>query len=87
MNPSPYLYDGCRHYPVPPLCELMCSLCCRYVASTGCIKPLCDLLSVQDSKVVVVILEGLENILRVGSKSGVENPYAVLIEEAYGMCA
>ena len=36
---------------------------------------------------VVVILEGLENILRVGSRGGGVNPYAVLIEEAYGKFA
>lgn len=57
----------------------------------GCIKPLCDLLTVMDSKIVQVALNGLENILRLGeqeakqenSGSGV-NPYCSLIEEAYG---
>ena len=55
--------------------------------SAGCVAPLCSMLSVQDSRMVIVTLEGLENILRVGSKSptpdGV-NPYAKIIEEAYG---
>jgi importin subunit alpha-1 len=32
----------------------------------GCIKPLCDLLTCQDARIVTVALEGLENILRVG---------------------
>ncbi len=32
----------------------------------GCIKPLCDLLTVMDVKIVEVALDGLENILRVG---------------------
>lgn len=57
----------------------------------GCIKPLCDLLTVMDSKIVQVALNGLENILRLGEQeakqenngSGV-NPYCSLIEEAYG---
>lgn len=59
----------------------------RYLVSMGCIKPLCDLLTVQDSRMIIVTLEGLENILRVGNKdvvSGV-NSFSVLIEEAYGM--
>uniref|UniRef100_A0A286X7C6 Importin subunit alpha n=1 Tax=Cavia porcellus TaxID=10141 RepID=A0A286X7C6_CAVPO len=62
----------------------------RYLVSLGCIKPLCDLLTVMDSKIVQVALNGLENILRLGeqeskrSGSGV-NPYCGLIEEAYGL--
>lgn len=31
----------------------------------GCIKPLCDLLSTPDVRIVTVALEGLENILKV----------------------
>uniref|UniRef100_A0A8C9G643 Importin subunit alpha n=1 Tax=Pavo cristatus TaxID=9049 RepID=A0A8C9G643_PAVCR len=56
----------------------------------GCIKPLCDLLTVMDSKIVQVALSGLENILRLGeqeskrSGTGI-NPYCALIEEAYGL--
>lgn len=65
--------------------------CCfsRYLVELGCIKPQCDLLTVMDSKIVQVALNGLENILRLGeqeakrSGSGV-NPYCALIEEAYG---
>uniref|UniRef100_A0A672I2X3 Importin subunit alpha n=1 Tax=Salarias fasciatus TaxID=181472 RepID=A0A672I2X3_SALFA len=64
----------------------------RYLVNLGCIKPLCDLLTVMDSKIVQVALNGLENILRLGeqeakqenSGSGV-NPYCSLIEEAYGL--
>ncbi len=36
----------------------------RYLVSQGCIPPLCDLLTVMDSKIVQVALSGLENILR-----------------------
>uniref|UniRef100_A0A2K6FAC6 Importin subunit alpha n=1 Tax=Propithecus coquereli TaxID=379532 RepID=A0A2K6FAC6_PROCO len=36
----------------------------RYLVALGCIKPLCDLLTVMDSKIVQVALNGLENILR-----------------------
>lgn len=58
----------------------------RYVVSVGCIKPLCDLLTVQDPRMVVVTLEGLENILKVGNKDLVDgvNPFSVQIEEIYG---
>lgn len=68
-----------------------CLLANRYLVNLGCIKPLCDLLTVMDSKIVQVALNGLENILRLGEQeakqenngSGV-NPYCSLIEEAYG---
>lgn len=35
-------------------------------APQGAIKPLCDLLSCSDARIVTVALEGLENILKVG---------------------
>ncbi|KAL7988432.1 hypothetical protein Chor_007351 [Crotalus horridus] len=38
----------------------------KYLVELGCIKPLCDLLTVMDSKIVQVALNGLENILRLG---------------------
>ena len=54
----------------------------------GCIKPLCDLLTLMDSKIVQVALNGLENILRLGEleakRGGGINPYCALLEEAYG---
>ncbi|NWT21168.1 IMA5 protein, partial [Vireo altiloquus] len=62
----------------------------KYLVELGCIKPLCDLLTVMDSKIVQVALNGLENILRLGeqeskrSGTGI-NPYCALIEEAYGL--
>lgn len=60
----------------------------RYLVSQGCIGPLCDLLTVMDTKIVQVALNGLENILRLGEQEvkahAGTNPYAVLIEECYG---
>ncbi|KAG2382911.1 hypothetical protein C9374_004878 [Naegleria lovaniensis] len=61
----------------------------RYLVDRGCIRPLCDLLSVKDVKVVSVALEGLENILQSGATiseytDGV-NLYADFIEEAGGV--
>uniref|UniRef100_A0A672MT41 Karyopherin subunit alpha 6 n=1 Tax=Sinocyclocheilus grahami TaxID=75366 RepID=A0A672MT41_SINGR len=63
---------------------------CRYLVNLGCIKPLCDLLTVMDSKIVLVALNGLENILRLGEQEAKQNgsghnPYCSLIEEAYGL--
>uniref|UniRef100_A0AAQ5X585 Importin subunit alpha n=1 Tax=Amphiprion ocellaris TaxID=80972 RepID=A0AAQ5X585_AMPOC len=64
----------------------------RYLVNLGCIKPLCDLLTVMDSKIVQVALNGLENILRLGEQEAKQenngtgvNPYCSLIEEAYGL--
>lgn len=61
----------------------------RYLVDQGCIGPLCDLLTVMDSKIVQVALNGLENILRLGDQDsknhGGPNTYAVLIEECYGI--
>ena len=63
----------------------------RFLVSQGAIKPLCDLLECSDAKIIIVALEGLENILRVGAfdkemagPSGV-NVYAGYIEDAEGV--
>lgn len=34
----------------------------RYLVEQGCIKPLCDLLTASDARIVTVALEGLENV-------------------------
>jgi len=60
----------------------------RYLVSQGCISPMCDLLTVMDVKIVQVALTGLENILKFGDQESKEtgtNPYAVLVEECYGL--
>uniref|UniRef100_A0A8C2DGH0 Karyopherin alpha 5 (importin alpha 6) n=1 Tax=Cyprinus carpio TaxID=7962 RepID=A0A8C2DGH0_CYPCA len=62
----------------------------RYLVSLNTIKPMCDLLTVMDSKIVQVALNGLENILRLGEQESKQNgtginPYCALIEEAYGL--
>lgn len=65
----------------------------RYLVAQGCIKPLCDLLSCPDNKIIQVALDGLENILKVGdldkqaAGEGPEsiNRYALFIEECGGM--
>jgi len=63
----------------------------RYLVQQGCIKPLCELLSCPDNKIIQVALDGLENILKVGemdkeaSDDQSINRYALFIEEAGGM--
>ena len=62
----------------------------RYLVEQGCIRPLCELLSSMDNKIIQVALDALENILKVGemdkaaSSSG-QNDYAYLIEACGGM--
>jgi len=61
----------------------------RYIASQDAIRPLCDLLSVMDTKIVIVALSGIENILQTGEElskeTGKENPFAVEVEECFGL--
>jgi importin subunit alpha-1 len=61
----------------------------RYLVQQGCIKPLCDLLTCSDARIITVALEGLENILKIGEKDaksvGGLNQYSTLIEEAEGL--
>jgi importin subunit alpha-6/7 len=58
----------------------------KYLISQGCLKPLCEMLSGQDTKIIQVILDGIDNILSVGKEellSGLtaENTYATNLEE------
>lgn len=58
------------------------------MVSQGCIKPLCDLLVCPDPRIVIVCLEGLENILKVGEtdKSTTDvNLFAQMIDDAEGL--
>ncbi|MBA0608272.1 hypothetical protein Godav_020512 [Gossypium davidsonii] len=66
-------------------------LFCRFLVSQDCIKPLCDLLICLDPRIVMVCLEGLENILKVGEPdkemgmNGGINLYAQMIDECDGL--
>lgn len=61
----------------------------RYLIQQGCIEPFCELLTLLDSNIILVALNGLENILKLGAEeakqTGSVNPYVVLIEECYGL--
>jgi importin subunit alpha-1 len=62
----------------------------KYLVAEGCIKPLCDILTSMDNKIMLVALDGLDNILKVGDMEKVNtmdglNPYSLLIEECGGV--
>lgn len=62
----------------------------EYLVTCGCIKPMIDLMSVSDTKIIGVALEATENILKVGKakqqENGLpENPVCALIEQADGL--
>jgi importin subunit alpha-1 len=62
----------------------------RFLVQQQCIRPLCDLLTVQDPRIINVALEGIENILKLGEddmdKSQTDvNDFSRLVEEADGM--
>lgn len=60
----------------------------KYLVQLNVIPPLCDLLTLTDSKVIEVSLNGLDNILKLGQQEGRvtgENPYTNLIEECGGL--
>jgi len=62
----------------------------RYLVAQGCTLPLCGLLRGSDSRVSMVALAGLEEILKVGAEderpeTRSRNEYAVLVREAGGM--
>jgi len=49
----------------------------------GCVKPVCDLLDVSDSKVIIVALDAIEAIMNKGAQNGVN--FSVMIDEADGI--
>jgi len=61
----------------------------RYLVQQGCIKPLCDLLTCNDPRLVTVALEGIENVLKAGKQEelshGGTNPYTTVVDEAEGI--
>ncbi|KAK8954026.1 hypothetical protein KSP39_PZI002665 [Platanthera zijinensis] len=63
----------------------------HFLASQGCIKPMCDLLLCPDPRIVTVCLEGLQNILKAGEaeedagRTNGINIYAQMIDECEGL--
>eukprot|EP01126_Amoeba_proteus_P047924 TRINITY_DN550_c0_g1_i3.p1 TRINITY_DN550_c0_g1~~TRINITY_DN550_c0_g1_i3.p1 ORF type:complete len:516 (+),score=83.97 TRINITY_DN550_c0_g1_i3:80-1627(+) len=60
----------------------------KYMVDNHLIEPMCDLLSCADARIILVALEGLENLLKVGekdAKANGANDYANSIEECGGL--
>ncbi|KAI7865966.1 armadillo-type protein [Spinellus fusiger] len=62
----------------------------KYLVQSGCVKPLCDILTAMDNKITLVALDGLDNILKAGDMEKANtldglNPYALVIEECGGI--
>jgi len=62
----------------------------KYLVQQGCIKPLCDLLTCNDPRLVTVALEGIENVLKAGENdiaatNAATNPYTHFVDEAEGL--
>jgi len=61
----------------------------RYLVSQGVIQPLCELFACDDPKIIMVAMEGIENILKIGKQEadfrGVPNKYAEWVEESGGL--
>ena len=53
-----------------------------------CIPPMCSLLDAHDSQILMIVLDALKNILKIGQMKvrnpGGLNPYSLKIEEAGG---
>eukprot|EP01034_Spumella_vulgaris_P039897 gene39897-49310_t len=58
-----------------------------YLVQQGVVPPLCNLLSVSDSKVITVALEGLENILRIAMTSNLLDRIIEIVSECGGLNA
>lgn len=61
----------------------------RFLVAQGVIPPLCDLFTCADPKMIMVAMEAIENILRVGKKdattTGSANRYSDHVEECGGL--
>jgi len=55
----------------------------KYLVSQGCLKSLCDMLRCSDIRLVMAILDCIENILRHG-KNDNANPYAYFLDACKG---
>jgi importin subunit alpha-1 len=59
----------------------------RHIVDSGCVRPMIELFTAPDPKIVMVALDGIENILLVGAKVSKDgtNPYAPIVEENEGI--
>jgi HEAT repeat protein len=60
----------------------------RHMVECNLIEPMCELLICNDARIILVALEGIENLLKVGEKDSKDNgvnEYSLLIEELRGL--
>jgi importin subunit alpha-1 len=57
----------------------------QYLVSQGVIKPLSDLLEMQDAKMLGVVLDAFSNVLKHGDSGSGENAYTDFVDECGGM--
>jgi len=61
----------------------------KFLVSANCIPPMCQMLDCTDTKIISVVLEFLDHVLQAGDqmarKTGEENRYAMLIDDAEGV--
>ncbi|XP_021920930.1 importin subunit alpha-1 isoform X2 [Zootermopsis nevadensis] len=55
------------------------------IVQIGVLKPFCDLLNSKDWKIVVVVMDGLNNIMQTAEKMGEVDRVAIMIEECGGL--
>merc|ERR1711904_577112 len=62
----------------------------KFLVSCGCIPALCNILKTLDNRIILVALEGIENILRVGEaqkqlEGSALNTFSVILNECGGL--
>lgn len=57
----------------------------RYLVQQGVLPPLIEIFKCSDPKIIMVALEGVENILKIGQADGESNKYAEIVEECGGV--
>jgi len=61
----------------------------KFLVEQSVIPPLCEMFKCQDPKIIMVALEGIDNILKVGQKEanamGASNRYVAFVEACHGL--
>jgi len=57
----------------------------RYLVQQGVLPPLIEMFKCSDPKIIMVALEGVDNILKIGEKDGDSNKFAEIVEECGGV--
>jgi hypothetical protein len=57
----------------------------RYIVQQGVLPPLIEMFKCSDAKIIMVALEGVDNILKIGQDQDGSNKYAEIVEECGGV--